>query len=247
MVLGCSLAAVTGGLTMAQTSAQPGKDDLFAGTEKCAQRASSVTQIDMDPSSLHEVEGKNGTRARSTVLEVVHTYTYDQPGMYKIADVEQFRNKLQSSEWHCSVHIFASKTGNSTDICNKHRTDELREEAIITASPKSLTFIHTIRREGPRSDAGGSVMSLPMRFIGPEVQAEMAIARAEMQVEMATIGPQVQAQLAQVKVPDAAEMNRLQQEMKEFHGPDPEEMKRLQEELKGMLDKKQPDRQQGPK
>jgi hypothetical protein len=46
------------------------------------------------------------------------------------------------------VHVRDLKNGSSTDVCSKHRTDGLRESAIITVEPKSLTFIHTIRKAG---------------------------------------------------------------------------------------------------
>ncbi len=199
----------------AQTSAPPVKDDLFAGTEKFAQGASSVTQIDMDPDSLGKVEGKDSTKARRTVLSVVHTYEYDKPGMYKIEDVNAFRKKLETGDWHCSVHMQQLKTGQSTDICNKRRTDELTEKAIITVDPKSLTFIHTIQHEG---NWHGSEVFLPsqMRLFGPEMQAEMAVARAEMQAEMAAMRPQ---------------MEGLAIEMKNFKGPDPEQMRHMQEDI----------------
>ncbi len=130
------------------------KDDLFAGTEKFAANASSVTEVDMDPNSLGMVNGSNASRARRTILSVVHTYSYDKPGMYNMADVDAFRAKLNQGDWHCSVHTREMKTGESTDVCQKHRTDDLLESAIITVEPKELTFIHTIRRPGSPSAPG---------------------------------------------------------------------------------------------
>jgi hypothetical protein len=132
------------------------KDDLFAGTEKFSQGASSVTQIDMDPDSLGMVGGSNSPQARRTVLSVVHTYTYDKPGMYRLEDVEEFRKKLETGDWHCSVHVREMKSGTSTDVCNRQRTDDMVESAIITVEPKSLTFIHNIRK---KSGAGQSEMN----------------------------------------------------------------------------------------
>jgi len=143
-LLACALATQT----RAQTNA-PIKDDLFAGTEVFAKGASDVTEITMDPDSLGMVAGRDKARAHSMVLNVVRTYEYDKPGMYRIEDVEVYRNKLNSGDWHCSIHTRSSKTGESTDICNKHRSDDLVESAIITVEPKSLTFIHTIRKRSP--------------------------------------------------------------------------------------------------
>jgi hypothetical protein len=142
----------------AQTSA-PIKDDLFAGTEVFSKGASDVTEITMDPDTLGLVGGRDKARAHGMVLNVVRTYSYDKPGMYRIEDVEVFRNKLNSGDWHCSVHTRSLKTGESTDVCSKRRSDDLSEQAIITVEPKSLTFIHTIRKRG----AGESdVSEMPM-------------------------------------------------------------------------------------
>jgi hypothetical protein len=139
----------------AQTS-PAAKDDLFAGTEVFAKGASDVTEITMDPDTLDLVGGKDGKRAHNMILNVVRTYSYDKPGMYRVEDVDTFRNKLNSGDWHCSVHTRELKSGSSTDVCNKRRTDGLSETAIVTVEPKSLTFIHTIRKksEGDHSEIG---------------------------------------------------------------------------------------------
>ena len=98
-----------------------GKDDLFAGTEKFAKGASDVTEVNMDPDSLDMVKGSDAKRAHRMVLNVVRTYSYDKPGMYNPADVEEFRRKLETGDWHCSVHTRDMKSGESTDICSKRR------------------------------------------------------------------------------------------------------------------------------
>ena len=142
----------------AQTSAPNNvKDDLFRGTEIFAKGASDVTEITMDPDTLGLVGGK----AHNMVLNVVRTYEYDKPGMYNIADVEAFRNKLMTGDWHCSVHTQSVKRGESTDICEKHRTDDLKESAIITVEPKELTFIHTIRKRGTGESEMEEMLMLP--------------------------------------------------------------------------------------
>lgn len=120
-----------------RAAVQPDKttfqDDLFAGTEKFATGASDVSEVTTEP------DGKR------KVLSVVRSYEYDKPGMYRIEDVEAYRTKLNTGEWHCSVHTRELKTGESTDVCNKRRTDGFVETAIITVEPKELTFIHTVR------------------------------------------------------------------------------------------------------
>ena len=196
--------AMAMGLTVgagAQTSATGAKDDLFAGTEKFAQGASSVTQIDMDPDELGKVDGKDGLKARKMVLSVVHVYEFDKAGMYRAEDVEVFRKKLEGGEWHCTVHIREAKSGESTDVCNKRRDDGMREEAVITVEPKSLTFIHTIRKMGA---PGGMSAVGPM--IAPELQAQIA-----------TMLPELK-KLKDLKGPDAEQMRQMRESLKGLGG-----------------------------
>lgn len=213
------------------------QDDLFAGTEKFSKGASEVSEITMDPDTLDMVNGRDSKRAHNMVLNVVRSYEYDKPGMYRIEDVEEFRKKLNTGDWHCSVHTRELKSGESTDICNKRRTDGMVEQAIITVEPKELTFIHTIRRGG-----GGSSMNLPdiggvmssigpelamigpgMQAIRPEMEAEMKAAMAELRAHQAELGPlntpridsedlkrQLRA-LPEVKLPDAERKGPVQE------------------------------------
>jgi len=163
-------------------NAQPlPKDDLFAGTEVFAKGASDITEITMDPDSLDLVGGRDEHRARTMVLNVVRTYTYDKPGMYNMADVDAIRNKLNTGDWHCSVHVRDLKNGSGSDVCGKRRTDGMRETAIIEVSPKQLTFIHTIRKaNGPGSSELGYFPMLPglspmtmIAMTNPEALADM--------------------------------------------------------------------------
>lgn len=159
------MVVMSGSLAGAQGTSAIVKDDLFNGTEKFAKGASDVTEVTMDPDTLGMVNGDNARRAHGMVLNVVRTYEYDKPGMYNIADVEEIRRRLNTGDWHCSVHTQDLKHGESTDICNKHRTDGLVEQAIITVEPKELTFIHTIKHEGTRIDShreGGAGESMLM-------------------------------------------------------------------------------------
>src|SRR5579875_3266930 len=186
-----------------QNTTAPMKDDLFAGTEKFAKGASDVTEVDMDPDSLNLVGGPEAGRAHRMVLNVVRTYTYDKPGMYNMADVEEYRHKLEGGDWHCSVHIRDLKNGDSTDVCSKRRAPDMVENAIITVSPKSLTFIHNIRKvngQGGGLDLGimpgvgmisgwGPMMSMEM--LGPEIQAQIMASTAVLRAQM----PQVMANL----------------------------------------------------
>jgi hypothetical protein len=178
-------------------TSSPVKDDLFNGTEIFAKGASDVTEVTMDPQTLGMVGGKNKSRASNMVLNVVRTYEYDKPGMYKIEDVETFRNKLNTGEWHCSVHTRSMKTGESTDICNKQRNDGLSEQAIITVEPKGLTFIHIIRK---KNEDGSEVGKMPlvmglhgtssMAMMDPEGMANMAILKAQLGSMGSSVAPE---------------------------------------------------------
>ncbi len=196
------------------------QDDLFAGTEKFAKGASEVNEISMDPDSLDMVNGKDSKRAHNMVLNVVRSYEYDKPGMYRIEDVEEFRRKLNTGDWHCSVHTRELKSGESTDICNKRRTDGLVEQAIITMEPKELTFIHTIYKAGSRSsmdlpDVGGIVSGMgpelamlgpTMAALRPQMMAEMAIARAEMRAQRDELGKSLYLDMPKLEMPKMPKM-----------------------------------------
>lgn len=205
------VAVMGGSLAAAQGTSPMVKDDLFSGTEKFAKGASDVTEVTMDPETLGMVSGDNSRRARGMVLNVVRTYEYDKPGMYNIADVEQIRQRLNTGDWHCSVHTQDLKHGESTDICNKHRTDGLVEQAIITVEPKELTFIHTIKHEGSRIDmhregGAGESMLMGPDLMGSQMEVQMAVTEAKMEAmepvmeaRMAAIGPEVEARMAGVQ------------------------------------------------
>jgi hypothetical protein len=119
------------------------KDDLFAGTEKFAHGASDVTDVNLGPDMLGMVGKGSGSLAHKMRFVFVRTYTYPRPGMYNVADVDAYRQKLQDGSWSCFVHTFESRTGESTDICNRPAPDHAGNEMVIlTVEPKELTFIH---------------------------------------------------------------------------------------------------------
>jgi hypothetical protein len=210
-MMGLALGVMCVATAGAQNVTQMGhaKDDLFAGTEMFAKNAASATEINMGPHSLDMVGGDDGDHAHRMLLNVVRTYTYDKPGMYNMADVDVYRKKLETGDWHCSVHTWDMKTGSSTDICEKQRTDGLRESAIITVSPKSLTFIHTIRK----ADKGDSELVIPGMY-GLDGLPGLAImdtpAFAEMQANMAAM----QVQLAQMDLPKLKDLDLKLKDMK---------------------------------
>ena len=120
------------------------KDELLAGTEKFAQGASEVTEINLDPNTIGMVgggHGRNADLAKKMNFMIIHTYEYDKPGMYSMDDVEAYRKKLADGTWNCPVHV--REKGESTDICSRTGPDhETNEMVILTAERKELTFIH---------------------------------------------------------------------------------------------------------
>jgi hypothetical protein len=131
------------------------KDDLFDGTEKFAKGASDVTSVNLGPEMLGMVSGKHGgDMAHKLNFMVVRTYEYPRPGMYSLADVDVYRQKLKAGKWNCFVHTEESKTGESTDICNRALPNgEGNEMVILTVEPKELTFIH-MSGKGSLADLG---------------------------------------------------------------------------------------------
>ena len=88
-------------IAAAMTGEAQVKDDLLAGVEKFAQGASEVSDVNLDKSMLGMVH--EGSSSKLEFI-VVHSYTYDKPGMYKMEDVEVYRKRLTDGSWSCSIH-----------------------------------------------------------------------------------------------------------------------------------------------
>jgi hypothetical protein len=117
------------------------KDDLFAGTEKFEQGATDVTNVNLDGKMLGMVGKGKDSLANKLNFIVVHSFTYDKPGMYRMEDVDAYRKKLTDGSWNCFIHT-RDKDG-TTDICTKTASDnETHEMVIMTAEPTELTFVH---------------------------------------------------------------------------------------------------------
>lgn len=200
----------------------PVQDDLFAGTEKFAKGASDVTEVNMDPSSLNMVNGPDAHRAHNMVLNVVKTYTYDKPGMYNPADLDEFRHRLDTGDWHCSVHTRDLKNGNSTDVCNRRRAPDMVENAIITASPKSLTFIHTIRKANGQGGEVNFNTSPGFSMVAPDVDTGALSASMPSMEDLHIDVPRMVA--------------NLREQFKDFHFDfkpmDPEQVQHLRDQLR---------------
>ena len=191
------------------------KDDLFAGTEVFAKGAADITEITMDPDTLNLVGGQDRGRARNTVLKVVRTYSYDKPGMYNMSDVEAIRNKLNTGDWHCSVHVRDLKNGTGTDVCGKRRTDGMKESAIIEVEQKSLTFIHTISKgSGPGDSELGFFPMLPGMHGLPAIAMMDPDAFADMQIGMHGLGPMMLGPGMHVYTYNSPDMDQLNIQLK---------------------------------
>lgn len=147
------------------------KDDLFAGTEKFANGASDVTDVNLGPEMLGMVSGKHGgDLAHKMNFMVVRTYEYPHTGMYRMEDVEAYRQKLRTGNWNCFIHTYESKSGESTDICSRALpNNQGNEMVILTVEPKELTFIHMsgnasladLGKLGHMGNMGGNVPEPP--------------------------------------------------------------------------------------
>jgi hypothetical protein len=127
-----------------QNASAPVKDELFAGTEKFSQGASSVTEINLDPTTmgmLGDRHGRDAELARKVNFMVVRSYTYPKPGMYNADDVEAFRKRLEDGSWSCPIRV--RNEGGSSEICTRGGADhETNELVILSARPDKLSFIH---------------------------------------------------------------------------------------------------------
>jgi hypothetical protein len=230
------------GIEGAQNAEPAPKDDLFANTEVFAKNATHVTEITMDPDTLNMVGGSDERRAHNMVLNVVRSFTYDKPGMYNMADVDALRNKLNTGDWHCSIHTRDLKTGEGSDICGKRRTDGMKEEVIIEVSPTHLTFIHQIRRAGaPGTSELGYFPMLPgmeglssIAMLDPEAIAYMEMGLRGLPYMLT--GPLSPMMLTmpggQVLRLNSPEMKEKMDQVLKAHPIDPETMKKFQEQMK---------------
>ncbi|HEU5342550.1 MAG TPA: DUF4252 domain-containing protein [Edaphobacter sp.] len=122
------------------------KDELFAGAEKFAKNAKSSTEVNLDKNMLgmaskftdDDKEASDLTKKLDFVI--VRDYEYDKPGQYNMADVEEFRNRLDNGGWS---HVVKERSATeSTDVCMKTDSEGVTELVVIDAEPNELTFVH---------------------------------------------------------------------------------------------------------
>jgi hypothetical protein len=125
------------------------KDELFAGADKFAQGAKSSTEVNLDKNMLGMVgkfgddgDDKTGSDlARKMEFVIVRSYEYAKAGQYNMADVEEFRKRLEDGGWS---HLVKERSETeSTDVCVKTDKDGgFSELVVISAEPMELTFVH---------------------------------------------------------------------------------------------------------
>lgn len=124
------------------------KDELFAGAEKFAKNAKSSTEVNLDKNMLGMASKFNddgdkeaGDITKKMDFVIVREYEYDKPGQYNMADVEEFRNRLENGGWS---HVVKERSATeSTDVCVKTDGDgAFSELVVISAEPQELTFVH---------------------------------------------------------------------------------------------------------
>jgi hypothetical protein len=130
------------------SASRPVKDELLAGTEKFAQGATSVAEIDLDPTTMSMLgmrHGRDADFASKLNLMSVRSYSYDKPGMYSADDLEAFRKKLDDGSWTCPIRI-RGQNGTS-EICSRSSADHANNELVIfSAHPQKVSFIHVSGR-----------------------------------------------------------------------------------------------------
>jgi hypothetical protein len=135
--------------TLRATAPLQQKDELFAGADKFSQGAKSSTEVNLDKNMLglmgkfgDEGDDKSGSQlARRMDFVIVRSYEYAVEGQYNMADVEQFRKRLEDGGWSHVVKERSDKE--STDVCVKLGPNgEFSELVVISAEPKELTFVH---------------------------------------------------------------------------------------------------------
>jgi hypothetical protein len=136
-------------MSMQAMGAMQQKDELFAGADKFAQGAKSTTEVNLDKNMLAMVgkfgddgADKSGTDlARKMDFVIVRSYEYAKAGQYNLADVEEFRKRLEDGGWS---HIVKERSATeSTDVCVKIDKDgQFSELVVISAEPTELTFVH---------------------------------------------------------------------------------------------------------
>ena len=123
-----------------------GNDPLLEGTERFAPGATEVTEVNLDKTMMGMAAKflKDDDEARRLMRSMefvrVKSFEYGKEASYRLADVEQFRGRLDAS-WS---HVVKQRSETeATDVWVKGDADgQLSELVVIAAEPKELTFVH---------------------------------------------------------------------------------------------------------
>ena len=145
------LAVVTAGTAWGSASDDP----FFAGTEKFAKGAKNVTEVTLDQRTLQMASGfigHDGDRDTEDVKRItanlkgvfVRSYEYDSEGQYSMADLEEYRKKLDGNpQW---AHIVKTRElgehGENADVYMLVENGKTNGIVVISAEPRELTFVH---------------------------------------------------------------------------------------------------------
>ena len=123
-------------------------DPLLEGTERFAQGATEVTEVNLDKNMMAMAAkflDKSDAEAQRLMKQMefvnVKSYEYGKAGAYRMEDVAQFRGRLDEKQWS---HVVRNRSATeATDIWIK--ADEqgaMSELLVIAAEPTQLTFVH---------------------------------------------------------------------------------------------------------
>lgn len=157
-------------------------DPFFAGTEKFAKGAKSVSEVTLDQRTLRMASGFVGRDGDSDSEDVkritanlkgvfVRSYEYAADGQYNAADLEEYRKRLDAkSEWAHIVKVREMDAhGENTDVYLLMENGKTNGIVVISAEPRELTFVHIDGPINPEdlNKLGGS-MGIPRSTQPPD-------------------------------------------------------------------------------
>ncbi len=130
-------------------------DQFFAGTEKFAKGAKSVSEVTLDERTLRMASGfigRDGDKDSEDVKRItvnlkgvfVRSYEYASEGQYNPADLEEYRKRLDANtEWAHIVKVREMDAhGENTDVYMLTANGKTTGIVVIAAEPTELTFVH---------------------------------------------------------------------------------------------------------
>ncbi len=122
-------------------------DPLLAGTEQFAQGSTDVTEVTLDKKMMAmaaQFMDKSDAEAQRLMRNMefvnVKSFEYGKEARYRMADLEQFRGRMDGS-WS---HVVKQRSETeATDVWMRaDESGQLSELMVIAAEPKQLTFVH---------------------------------------------------------------------------------------------------------